>query len=110
MAIDAFTLAPVMEQKPRYVLLVEPQVHRGRVDELARQVQLHLEQVNEEYAEKSASGRLLPLQVREVPSGTWNALRHEKTSQRGNFEEYKHPCLVSDLTFAERFAPPRVKV
>ena len=110
LAIDAFTLAPVMEEKPRYVLLVEPQIHQGRVEELARRVQAQLERVNEEYAEKSASGRLLPLQVREVPAGTWDALRLEKTSQRGNFEEYKHPCLVSDLAFAERLTPPRVKV
>jgi hypothetical protein len=107
LAIDAFTLAPVMEEKPRYVLLVEPHVHRGREAELARQVQVQLEKVNEEYAEKCASGRLLPVQIREVPAGTWSALRREKTGQRGNFEEYKHPCLVSDLAYAERFAPLR---
>ena len=28
--LDTFTLAPVMEGQPRYVLLVEPAVHRGR--------------------------------------------------------------------------------
>ena len=105
--IDAFTLAPVMEDKPRYVLLVEPHMHRGRSAELAQRLQANLEQVNEEYAEKSASGRLLPLQIREVPAGTWHELRRQKTSQRGNFEEYKHPCLVSDLAFAEGLAPLR---
>ena len=27
--------------------------------------------------------------------------------ERGNFEEYKQPCLVGDLEFAGRLAPPR---
>jgi hypothetical protein len=34
-------------------------------------------------------------------------LRQEKTRERGNFEEYKQPCLVGDLEFAGRLAPPR---
>jgi hypothetical protein len=74
---------------------------------LAHHVQKHLEQANEEYAEKCSSGRLLPIELRQVPAGTWNNLRREKTSQRGNFEEYKQPCLVCDLEFAERLAPLR---
>jgi hypothetical protein len=101
--IDVFTLAPVMEQQPRYVLLIERQTHQGRAAELAARVQANLAQSNEEYAAKSASGRLLPIQVREVPAGAWAALRRERTSRRGNFEEYKHPCLVGELDFVERF-------
>ena len=31
LAIDTFTLAPVMEEMPRYVLLIEPHVHQGRI-------------------------------------------------------------------------------
>jgi hypothetical protein len=102
---DIFTLAPVLEDKPRYVLLVEPHVYRAGGDELARLVQLSLEQANEEYADKCAGGRLLPIEVRQVPAGTWDNLRREKTAERGNFEEYKQPCLVGDLEFAERLAP-----
>lgn len=101
--IDVFTLAPAMELQPRYVLLIERQTHQGRAAELAARVQANLEQLNEEYAAKSVSGRLLPIQVREVPAGTWTALRRERTSRRGNFEEYKHPCLVGELDFVERF-------
>jgi hypothetical protein len=107
LAIDAFTLAPVMEDKPRYVLLIEPQVHCGRAAELAQLLQQRLERVNEEYAEKCSSGRLLSVDVREVPAGTWNNLRREKTGQRGNFEEYKQPCLVGDLGFVDRLAMPK---
>jgi hypothetical protein len=104
---DAFALAPVFEQQPRYVLLVEARLHQGKAAELARRTQAHLEHINVEYAEKTASGRLLPIEVREVPPGTWDRMRQEKTRQRGNFEEYKHPCLVSDLTFAERVTQPK---
>jgi hypothetical protein len=100
--LDTFTLAPVMEGKPHYVLLLEPRAHRGRKRELAERVQSNLGRVNEEYREKFVSGRLLPVEVREVPAGTWSALRHERTRERGNFEEYKHLCLVGDLDFVSR--------
>lgn len=102
--IETFTLAPVMDDQPRYVLLVEPPAHRGRAAELARRVQENLERVNEEYGSKCQSGRLMPVQVREVAAGTWNALRQERIAGRGHFEEYKHPCLVNDLSFVDRVA------
>jgi hypothetical protein len=94
-----------MDVQPRYVLLVEPHVVRGRSFELARCVHSHLQKVNEEYADKCASGRLLPVETGIVPTGTWEAMRREKTNLRGNFEEYKHPCLVNDLSFAARVSP-----
>jgi hypothetical protein len=47
LSIDTFTLAPVMENMPRYVLLIEPHVHQGRISELARGVQANLERLNE---------------------------------------------------------------
>jgi hypothetical protein len=99
---DFFTVAPVMGEVPQYVLLAERRLHGGRQAELAHSVQTHLAELNEEYASRCASGRLLPLAVREVPEGTWVARRQEKTRERGNFEEYKHPYLVSELDFAEK--------
>jgi hypothetical protein len=105
--IDTFTLAPVMEDQPHYVLLVERQTHQGRAVELAAHVHRHLALINEEYASKCASGRLQPIQVREVSPGTWAELRRQRTSRRGNFEEYKHPCLVGELDFVERFVGRR---
>ena len=100
--LETFTLAPVMDEHPRYVLLVEPPAHRGRADELAHRVQANLERLNEEYGSKCSSGRLLPVQVREVAGGTWNALKMERIADRGNLEEYKHPCLVGELEFVDR--------
>lgn len=106
--IEYFLVAPVMEEFPRYTLLVEQKAHRGQATELAAAFQRNLSQLNEEYAEKSASGRLLPARVREVPHDTWRRLRTEKTGARGNFEEYKHVCLTQDLSIVERLGavPP----
>jgi hypothetical protein len=105
--IETFTVAPVIEDHPRYVLLLEPGSHDGRTSELAARVQANLQRLNEEYAAKTSSGRLLPLEIRYVPAGTWRALRHEKTNERGNFEQYKHPCLANELEFAERLGAAR---
>jgi hypothetical protein len=46
----------------------------------------------------------MDLDRRPVPSGTWNEMRRRKSAARGNFEEYKHPCLTGDLDAAERIA------
>jgi hypothetical protein len=112
--VQTFTLAPTMDsyqRKPRYLLLVEPTTHGGRATELAEQVEFQLRRANMEYLEKAESGRLLPVEVHEVAPGTWTALRKQRTSERGNFEEYKHPCLATDLGFLERLVelggPPR---
>ncbi len=106
--VDCFAVAPIMEEQPRYVLLVEPKFRRGIEAGLAARVQANLEQLNEEYASKCASGRIRPLTVREVAPGTWYNMRQQKTAARGNFEEYKHAFLVEDLSFVERMttAPP----
>lgn len=100
--VDFFLLAPVMEAQPGYVLLLEEKTHLGRQAEIAARFQTNLSELNEEYAEKCASGRLLPARVREVPQGTWERMRAIKTGERGNFEEYKHVCLSQDLSLVER--------
>ena len=100
--IDHFTLAPVMEDKPRYELLLETGMPPRQAEQLAQKVDQELQQVNWEYAEKRRSDRILPVRVRSVPEGTWSAYRRRRTAERGNFEEYKHPCLVGDLHFTEQ--------
>ena len=100
--VDYFAISPVMEEQPRYVLLVEPKYRRGVEAGLAARVQTNLELLNEEYASKCASGRIRPVAVREVAPGTWYNMRQQRTSARGNFEEYKHAFLVEDLSFVER--------
>ncbi|MFO0791681.1 MAG: GH3 auxin-responsive promoter family protein [Pirellulales bacterium] len=100
--IDFFMVAPVLESEPRYLLLLERKVSQGRESEIAAAFQRNLAQLNEEYREKTASGRLLPAQVREVPAGIWRQMRADKVGARGNFEEYKHVCLVQDVSFVDR--------
>ena len=95
-------VAPVLESEPRYLLLLERKVSQGRESEIAAAFQRNLAQLNEEYREKTASGRLLPAQVREVPAGIWRQMRADKVGARGNFEEYKHVCLVQDVSFVDR--------
>ena len=105
--VTTFTLAPSMDEfqhKPRYLLLLEPEAHFGRAAELARHVEMNLAKSNLEYGEKSSSGRLLPVAVHEVLPGTWDALRADRTRARGNFEEYKHPCLVGRLDFIDELS------
>ena len=101
-----FTLAPTMVDKPRYKLLIEPGPQLQQSQQLCQRLQYHLSVVNEEYADKCLSGRVEPVGVQAVPAGTWAALRSSRSRARGNFEEFKHPCLVSDLNFAEKLPAP----
>ncbi len=96
---QAFTLAPVMQDRPRYVLLLEPGPIGGKEQQLAAAVDAELARLNCEYANRRETHRLDPIEIRYVPVGTWDTLRRVRTSERGNFEEYKHPCLVNDLAF-----------
>ena len=102
--LDSFTLAPVLGEVLHYVLLLEPGSQAAQAIELARKVDDGLQELNCEYAEKRRSGRVGPVLVRQVPSGTWAEMRRRKSEARGNFEEYKHPCLIGDVNAAERIA------
>lgn len=103
--LSHFTVSPVWSEPPRYQLLVEgAEVISHAVGEsLAEQVEFELQKLNCEYADKRASGRLQPLRWFPLPVGTWErytAARQDGTG--GSPEQYKHPCLVPDLTFCGR--------
>ncbi|MEM9364839.1 MAG: GH3 auxin-responsive promoter family protein [Planctomycetota bacterium] len=106
--MSTYTLAPRWEASDSsegpsgYRLLLEDKesLHDTRV--LAESLQAALCRVNCEYHDKCQSGRLQPVQVMRLPPGTWQAFRASKSSVRGNFEEFKHPCLTGDLEFIER--------
>lgn len=97
-----FCMAPQMEDRPNYVLLTEATLNPAEIESISRALDDMLGRLNVEYADKRRSGRVLPLAVRQIPKGTWSALRRIKSSDRGNFEEYKHRCLVGDLDFIKR--------
>ncbi len=100
--LENFTVAPVMSDRPGYVLLLEPGFHASKEIELVERVEEYLAKSNVEYAVKRETGRLYPISIQEVPTGTWVSLRSEKTAQRGNIEQYKHPFLVNDVKFVDR--------
>lgn len=97
-----FTLAPLMRERPQYRLLIESVEQLQEKERLADELQRRLEAINIEYADKCRSGRIDAIDVHPVPAGTWDALRAERSGERGNFEEYKHPCLTNDLGFIDR--------
>lgn len=99
--IGEFSVAPVMRDRPNYVLLLEEALDELQQQQLAKNVDEYLEKLNWEYAEKRRTGRLNPLAIRRIPAGTWRSRRDEKTAALGNFEEYKHPCLIGDLGFID---------
>lgn len=111
LAIEHFTLAPVMDERPSYVLLMEPGPHLAKEELLARRLEEHLCELNCEYREKRSSGRLNALAVQQVPRGTWSELQRRRIAQQGSMEQYKHPCLVNDLEFVQRLltAVPSLK-
>ncbi len=58
---------------------------------------------NFEYANRLETHRLRPMIVREIPAGTWVAYRSARIGRLGgSLEQYKHPCLVSDLDFIDK--------
>lgn len=97
-----FTLAPRMRERPQYRLLLDSADQLQERERLARELQRRLEQINIEYADKCRSGRIDTIEVHEIPAGSWDRLRAKRSGERGNFEEYKHPCLTNDLGFIDR--------
>ena len=99
---ELFTVAPVFGDPPGYELLLEEGIVGDLAAELAQRVDAELAQLNCEYANRLETGRLHPLSIQQLPRGTWTAYREAKIAQfGGSLEQYKHPCLVSDVHFAE---------
>ena len=63
-----------------------------------------------EYREKRSTGRLAPLQLTQIPAGSWSRFASKRRQKSGgSLEQYKHPCLIPDLessnAFLRAFAP-----
>ncbi len=113
--IEQYTVAPEWGTPPRYLLLTE----RGATTSgptapdaaksvaLAIRVDRRLQELNCEYREKRETGRLASLEARTIPVGSWKRLCEERTTRvGGSVEQYKHPCLVPDVRFVERYDSP----
>ncbi len=102
--LQHFTLSPVWDDPPKYRLHFE----RGDIpipelrNRLAVNVDADLQELNVEYREKRQSGRLGPVECLAVPNGTWERyIRHRQSRFGSSLEQYKHPCLVPQLTFSD---------
>jgi hypothetical protein len=100
--LEDFTLAPIWDEPPGYVLLLEPGPHSGRETELAARVEAELIRLNCEYENRLETHRLKPLVILEAPRGVWARFREERRRRSGNAEQFKHPYLTSDLEFVDK--------
>ncbi len=110
--VKQFTLAPVWSDPPAYQLMMEtgdlPTPAVGR--QIAKTVDLQLQLINCEYREKRNSGRLGCIEWTGLPQGTWQQWAAQRLDKPGAcLEQYKHPCLVSELNFSTRLLKPRIR-
>ncbi len=103
--VHSYCLCPTWETVPYYSLLAEEsEVPADAAPRLAAAVEDALADLNIEYREKRASGRLSPVRVKTVPDGTWRAFDREAIrTHRGRAEQYKHKFLVNDVDFEQQF-------
>lgn len=102
-----FTLTPVWGDPPGYRLFVscdESTAHPQRLSRFANSADTFLRQRNCEYDEKRGNGRLAGLQCQVVPPDAWQTFtRNRLTTSGGSADQYKHPCLLPDAKFEDRF-------
>ncbi len=92
-SVETVMLVPVMDNPPRYVLLVEQHVD-DYGDALAAKIDAHLADLNCEYQDRIRTRRLLPISTQRIPPGSWERLRDRKIAERGGSQEqYKHSFL-----------------
>jgi hypothetical protein len=108
--LGSFLLLPSWGEPPRYNLLVEHDDLNGHESEarLVEAVEAELSRVNQEYENRRATLRLDPIRIRRLLPGSWADFQRRRLAKSGGtVEQYKQPCLLSDLealqgfTFAE---------
>ena len=111
--LKSFLMLPSWGEPPYYNLLVEdPDVaDQATLDRLAAEVEEQLKLVNLEYENKRETLRLGPIRPFRIPAGSWADFQRRRLSRSGGtVEQYKQPCLLSDLEAIEGFRPqgPRI--
>ncbi len=104
LTLNTYSLAPCWDDElPYYGLFVE----RGDLSDssagtrLVERLDERLRQTNVEYDAKRDSRRLGPLRLELLPPGFWEEWDRQRLQRSGgNHDQYKHPCLISDPSFA----------
>ncbi|MBX9584813.1 MAG: GH3 auxin-responsive promoter family protein [Gemmataceae bacterium] len=103
--LTAYTVVPVWDDaRPYYAVFVEEPdaADEARLRRFLGELDRALGEENVEYAAKREGGRLGPVRAAVIPAGAWAAWdRARLASTGGSPEQYKHPCLVGDLSFRD---------
>jgi hypothetical protein len=106
--LTAYSLAPCWDEtQPYYGLFLEEQDAQDAalLRRFLTALDLALGEHNVEYEAKRASGRLGPVRAHVLPSGFWSNWDRERVARTGGApEQYKHPCLIGDVGFAQSVA------
>jgi len=105
--LSSYIVLPSWGEPPYYNLLVEEADLRGEqvVERLARAVEAELGTVNLEYDNRRQTLRLDAIRVRRLPAGSWAEFQRRRLARSGGtVEQYKQPCLLSDLDAIKGFA------
>ena len=105
MRLKGYLLAATWDDPPFYRLLVEDDDLAGdQPERLSEAVESRLGEINDEYANRRETHRLGPIQVRRVAPGSWAEFQRRRLARSGGTaEQYKQPCLMSDVRGAEEF-------
>lgn len=103
LTLNSYSMAPVWDdEQPYYGLFVERDdlPRREQAVALIRALEDRLSQLNVEYAAKRESLRLGPIRLQLLAAQTWQQWDRQRLLRSGGtMEQYKHPCLISDLEF-----------
>jgi hypothetical protein len=106
--LSAYSLAPCWDDAQPYYgfFLEEPDAaDPAMLRRFLTALDLALGENNIEYEAKRASGRLGPVRAHILPAGFWAAWDRERIAKTGGSpEQYKHPCLIGDVGFAQTVA------
>ncbi len=110
--LGSYLVLPSWGDPPYYNLLVEEgDVAGGAAPRLAEEVEGELRRANLEYDNKRETLRLGAIRPFLIPAGSWADFQRRRLSRSGGtVEQYKQPCLLSDLEAIETFRPQGPKV
>jgi hypothetical protein len=108
LTLSAYSLAPCWhDERPYYGLFVErsdlPSLQQAK--DLVSALDRRLAEVNIEYASKRESSRLGSIRLQLLGKSAWQKWDYQRLERSGGtLEQYKHPCLIADLTFRQSIA------
>lgn len=103
--VETVMLVPELGNPPRYVLLMEQ--HSSEIGRsLAEQLDSNLATLNCEYEDRIRTGRLKPIRIQTIPTGTWEQYRERRIAKRGGSQEqYKHAFLGNSYDIYQELVP-----